>query len=126
MHGRLEFLVAIPVAVGLLDYDAALEQQAFQHLLYVKGSILGIADAQCDILEVAEQCHVAGFCFLVHFILCCFIGLNLATKYALDWRHAIFICRLRVVLNQVRDDHLQCHAMQEVFGLDVLHLIHSN
>ena len=31
MHGRLEFLVAIPVAIGLLDHDAALEQQALEH-----------------------------------------------------------------------------------------------
>ena len=26
-----------------------------------------------------------------------------------------------IVLNQVREDYLQCHAMQGVFGLDVTH-----
>ena len=69
MHGRLEVLVAIPVAVGLLDDNVALEQQTFQYFLYVKGGVLGIAHTERNVLEVAEQCHVAGFGFFVHCIL---------------------------------------------------------
>jgi len=97
VHGPLEFLVAVPVAVGLLDNDAALEQQALQHLLYVEGGVLGIAHAQCDVLEVAELCHVAGFGFLVHFILSCIAGLDPAARYAPDYRFAIINCRLRAL-----------------------------
>jgi hypothetical protein len=57
VHRRLEALVAIPVAVGLLDHDAALQQQAFEHQLDVELFVLGVAHAEGDVLEVAEQGH---------------------------------------------------------------------
>ena len=58
VHGRLELLVAIPVAIGLLDDDAALQQQVLEHQPHVEFRNLGIANTKCDILEVAEQCQV--------------------------------------------------------------------
>ncbi len=57
MHRRLEALVAVPVAVRLLDHDAALEQQAFQHWLDVEFFVIGVANAQCDVFKVAEHRH---------------------------------------------------------------------
>ncbi len=66
VHRPFEFLVALPVAVGLLDDDIALEQQALQHLLDIEGRILGVAHAERDILEVTEQGHVMGVGFCVH------------------------------------------------------------
>jgi hypothetical protein len=60
VHRRLEALVAIPVAIGLLDDDAALEQQAFEHRLDVELVVLRIAHAERDVLEVAEQRHAGA------------------------------------------------------------------
>jgi len=57
VHDLLKLLVALPVAVSLLDDDAALEQQAFEHFLDVKLCMLGVFHTQSDILEIAEQCH---------------------------------------------------------------------
>src|SRR5690606_29033370 len=48
MHCRLELLVAIPVAVGLLGDDAALEQEALENWLDFEPHIIRIADTQCD------------------------------------------------------------------------------
>ena len=56
--GGLELLVALPVAVRLLHDDAALEQQALEHLADVELVVLRVAHAERDVLEVAEQRHV--------------------------------------------------------------------
>ena len=61
VHRRLERLVALPVAVGLLDDDAALEQQPLEHLADVELLVLGVAHAERDVLEIAEQRHVGDF-----------------------------------------------------------------
>src|SRR6185312_15295914 len=55
VHRRLEALVALPVAVRLLDDDAALQQQPLQHLADVELLVLGVTDAERDVLEVAKQ-----------------------------------------------------------------------
>ena len=60
VHGRLEALVAIPVAIGLLDDDAALGEQPFQHRANVEFLVLRIAHAQRDVLEVTEERHAGG------------------------------------------------------------------
>ncbi|KQV52430.1 hypothetical protein ASC93_06640 [Massilia sp. Root335] len=57
MHRRLEALVAIPVAIGFLDHDAALEQQAFEDGLDVELLVIRIAHAERDVFEVAEHRH---------------------------------------------------------------------
>src|SRR5262249_20339949 len=61
VHRRLECLVALPIAVGLLDHDAALEQQALEHLADVELLVIRVAHAERDVLEVAEQRHAGGF-----------------------------------------------------------------
>src|SRR6185295_11392133 len=60
VHADLEFLVALPVAVGLLDDDRALQQQALEHAVDVELLVLRVLYAERDVLEVAEQRHVAG------------------------------------------------------------------
>jgi len=57
VHRRLEALVAIPVAIGFLDHDAALEQQAFEHALDVELVVFRITHTERHVLEVAEQRH---------------------------------------------------------------------
>src|SRR5688572_6491455 len=57
VHRRLELAVALPVAVRLLHHDAALQQQALQHAVDVELRVLGVAHAQRDVLEIAEQGH---------------------------------------------------------------------
>ncbi|MPM85697.1 hypothetical protein SDC9_132778 [bioreactor metagenome] len=57
VHRGLEALVAIPVAIGLLDHDAALEQQALEHALDVELVVLGIAHAERNVFEITEQRH---------------------------------------------------------------------
>src|SRR3712207_8862822 len=52
---RLEFLVALPVAVGFLHHDGALGEQALEHLLHVELGIARLAHAERDVLEVAED-----------------------------------------------------------------------
>ena len=61
VHRCLEFLVAIPVAIGLLDHDAALEQQALQDTGNVEFRVFRVAHAQCDVLEIAKKRHVVEF-----------------------------------------------------------------
>src|SRR3546814_7714016 len=46
VHGRLEILVARPVAVGFLHQDVALQQQALEHPRDVEGGILRILHAE--------------------------------------------------------------------------------
>jgi hypothetical protein len=58
VHGRLEFLVALPVAVGLLHHDAALEEEALEDLADVELRVLRFTNAERDVLEVAEDGHV--------------------------------------------------------------------
>ena len=55
VHLRLEFFIAIPIAVSFLDHDAALHQQAFQHARDIEFRVLGIAHAERDVFEVAKQ-----------------------------------------------------------------------
>ncbi|MDR8956056.1 hypothetical protein FEP76_04572 [Burkholderia multivorans] len=57
VHRRLEALVAIPVAIGFLHDDAALQQQLFEHGLDVEFLVLRVAYAERDVLEVAEHGH---------------------------------------------------------------------
>ena len=54
MHCGLERLVALPVAVGFLDDDAAFDEQTLDDQIDVEARILGVPDAQSDVLEVAE------------------------------------------------------------------------
>src|SRR6516164_5360813 len=58
MHAGFERLVALPVTVRLLDDNAALQQQPLQHLLHVELGVLGVAHAQREGLEIAEQRHI--------------------------------------------------------------------
>jgi hypothetical protein len=55
VHGGFELLVALPVAVGLLDHDRALQQQALQNPADVELVILGVAHAERHVLEVAKH-----------------------------------------------------------------------
>ena len=59
VHRRLVFLVAFPVAVGLLGHDAALQQQPLDDGPDVDLLQLGVPDAEGDVLEVAEHREVA-------------------------------------------------------------------
>jgi hypothetical protein len=61
VHRRFETFIAVPVAVGFLDHDAALEQQAFEDRLDVEFLVIRIAHAECDVLEVAEHRHADVF-----------------------------------------------------------------
>ena len=61
VHRGLESLVALPVTVSLLDDDAALEQQPFEHRLDVELVVLCIANAERDVLEVTIERHDGGF-----------------------------------------------------------------
>ena len=54
MHHRLEFLVAVPVAISFLDDYAALYQQAFEHQVDIEFFYPGVAHTQRHVLEVAE------------------------------------------------------------------------
>ena len=47
--------VAAPVGVGLLDEQLALVEQALQHEVDVELAVVGVADADGDVLEVDEQ-----------------------------------------------------------------------
>jgi len=55
VHGRLELLVAFPVAVGLLDDNGSLEQQPLEDAGDVELVVARITHAQCDVFEVAKQ-----------------------------------------------------------------------
>ncbi|MBB5400919.1 hypothetical protein HDG41_002974 [Paraburkholderia sp. JPY162] len=61
VHGPFETLVAIPVAIRLLDDDAALQQQALEYKLDIELVVFRVAHAKRDILEVAEQRHADVF-----------------------------------------------------------------
>ena len=70
VHGRLEALVAVPVAVRLLDHDAALEQQTFQHRLDVELVVVGVAHTERHVFKIAEQRHadvIVGRCHEEYF-----------------------------------------------------------
>ncbi|MNJ65794.1 hypothetical protein D3C77_618330 [compost metagenome] len=71
VHGGLEFLVAFPVAIGFLDDDAALEQQAFQHGPDVEFLVFGVPHTQRHVLEVAEKRHADVFVGGIHEVLQC-------------------------------------------------------
>src|SRR5688572_12536508 len=55
VHGCLEFLVPLPVAVRLLDHDRALGEQPFEHLRHVELRVSRLFHAEGDVLEVAEH-----------------------------------------------------------------------
>jgi proline-specific peptidase len=57
VHRRLEALVAVPVAIRLLDHDAALQQQTLQHRLDVELVVVGVAHTERHVFEIAEQRH---------------------------------------------------------------------
>ena len=54
MHVDFEVLVALPVAIGFLDHDIALDQQSLQHFLDVESGIACVTHAKGDVLEVAK------------------------------------------------------------------------
>ena len=66
VHRRLEGLVPIPVAVGFLDDDAALQQQPLEDFGNVEFFIAGVAYAERDVLEIAEQRHVGHVGMIGH------------------------------------------------------------
>ena len=57
VHRGLEALVTLPVAIGLLDDDAALGEQTLENRADIEFFVLGVTDAKRDILEIAEQRH---------------------------------------------------------------------
>ena len=61
VHGGLEGLVTLPVTIGFFQYDAALQEQAFEHWFDVEFFIIGVAYAQGDVLEITEHRHADGF-----------------------------------------------------------------
>ena len=73
VHRALEALVAVPVAVGFLDDDAAFQEQALEHLVDVEFRVLGVGDAERHVLEIAEQRHVGDFGLCSH---CCSVGMT--------------------------------------------------
>ena len=60
VHLCLEGLVALPVAIGLLDHDAALGEQAFEHRPDVELLVLGVAHTEGDVLEITKERHARG------------------------------------------------------------------
>ena len=67
VHAALELLITIPIAIGLLHHDIALEQQTLQDLFDIERRILGVTHAQRHVLEIAVQGHVLGCWFSAHF-----------------------------------------------------------
>src|SRR5450830_71201 len=61
MHGALETFITVPVAICLLDNDAALEQQAFEDGLDIEFFVICISHAERDVLEVAKHGHAEVF-----------------------------------------------------------------
>jgi hypothetical protein len=57
MHVLLEVLVALPIAVGLLHHDAALQEQALQHPRHLKLVILRLPHADCQVLKITKNSH---------------------------------------------------------------------
>jgi len=57
VQAALEVFVAIEIAIGLLDHDVALEQQALEHLLDIEARVAGVARAQGDVLQIEEHGH---------------------------------------------------------------------
>ena len=53
----LERLVAVEIAIGLLDHDVALEQQALEHFPDVERGKLGLEGADGDVFQVEEDGH---------------------------------------------------------------------
>ncbi len=66
VQAALEVLIALEVAIGLLDHDVALEQETLEHLLDVETRVLGVARAQRDIFQVKENRHGGIGCFGRH------------------------------------------------------------
>ena len=54
MHAGLELAIPLPVAVGFLDDDRALQEQPLEHAIDVELRIARIAHAQGDVLKVTE------------------------------------------------------------------------
>ena len=61
VHGGLEGLVAIPIAIRFLEHDTALEQQALKHRLDIELFVLGIAYAERNVFKVAKHRHADSF-----------------------------------------------------------------
>ena len=57
VQAALELLVAVEVAVGLLDHDVAFQQEPFEHLLDVERGEVGVAGAERDVLEIEVHRH---------------------------------------------------------------------
>ena len=69
VHGPLEILVALPVAVSLFHHDAALEQQPLEHLADVELVVALVPHPDRDVFKIAEHSQVFGFRLLAHHIL---------------------------------------------------------
>ncbi|MNT23751.1 hypothetical protein D3C72_1591840 [compost metagenome] len=61
VHGALETFITVPVAICLLDNDAALEQQAFEDGLDIEFFVICISHAERNVLEVAKHGHAEVF-----------------------------------------------------------------
>ena len=61
MHGALETFITVPVAICLLDNNAALQQQAFEDGLDIEFFVICISHAERDVLEVAKHGHAEVF-----------------------------------------------------------------
>ena len=55
VEGALVVRVAAPVGVGLLAEELALVEQALQHEVDVELAVVGVADADGDVLEIDEE-----------------------------------------------------------------------
>ena len=66
VHRRLEFLVARPVAIGLLNDNVPLQQQPLKNLAHVQLGIVSFLGAECHVFKIAEHRHNPGFIFTVH------------------------------------------------------------
>jgi hypothetical protein len=60
VHGAFEILVTLPVAIGFLDNNVALDQQALEDLVNLKAGEFCIAHTQGDVFEITEQSEVLG------------------------------------------------------------------
>ena len=69
VHGPLEALVAVPIAIRFLDHDAAFEQQPIQYLVDVELRVFCVGHAERDVFEIAKKRHVGDFGLCSHALL---------------------------------------------------------
>lgn len=96
MRGPLEFLAAVPSQQAFFTKTLPLNNSRCS--TFCMRRRLSWHRTQCDVLEAAESCHVAGSGFPVHFIQPCTAGLDAEIQYDPDYRPAIIYCRLRTTV----------------------------